>query len=126
MGHLWITIALFLFPLIGGLAHAKNTDPFHSLGAYQVGFKDLHGLTPVEGLWGVGFSVVSEMGKQGSRSSVAVFDTELTNVHFDLKSLEKNQKAYYLGRKKWIEKMIAMAEMSKMGQEVGNKVWAVC
>ncbi|MBU6154518.1 MAG: hypothetical protein KGP28_09480 [Bdellovibrionales bacterium] len=105
MGSFGFKIALFISSVIPGVSNAKNTDPFHSLGAYQVGFKDLHGLTPVEGLWGVGFSVVSEIGKQGSRSSVAVFDTELTNVHFDLKALEKNQKTYYLGRKKWIEKI---------------------
>jgi hypothetical protein len=83
----------------GIVAHAAT----HSLGKYKVEFTDEQGFTPVEGLWGVGFSLVSKLDEHsGLRTSIGVFDMEVNDVHFDYSVLEKNVNDYYEGRKKWL------------------------
>ena len=73
------------------------------MGVYSIEFKDEQSFSPVIGLWGVGFSLLSSLDKKtGLRTSIGVFDMELNKVHFDYDSLEENTKDYYEGRKKWL------------------------
>lgn len=62
-------------------------------------------MTPVEGLWGVGLSLLSEPNRDGYRTSIGVYDTEVENAHFDLDALKKDTADYYQGRKDWLSNL---------------------
>lgn len=89
--------------MISTLFSPSARAALHSLGAYKIGFSDEQGFTPVEGLWGVGFSLLSEPDSStGLRTSLGVFDTELQNFHFNHEELKADTGNYYDGRKKWL------------------------
>jgi len=106
---------------------AGEAPRLHSIGKYQVGFKDQRGFAPIEKLWGVGLSLVGPMdSKTGVRSNIGVYDMELEDVHFEHDTLKKETGTYYQKRKEWLAKQEGAKWKRPLPYEVihndGNRV----
>jgi hypothetical protein len=84
---------------------AKAKPGLHSIGKYKVGFEEQGGFAPIEGLWGVGLSLVGPMDpKTEIRPNIGVYDMELENVRFEHDELKGEVATYYTKRKDWLAK----------------------
>jgi hypothetical protein len=94
---------------------AKEKPKLHSLGKYSVGFDDQQGFVPVEGLWGVGLSLVAPKMDQKAvvRANIGVYDMELQDVHFEHDQLKKDSSLYYVKRKEWVKENLEGAKYTR-------------
>ena len=94
---------------------AKEKPKLHSLGKYSVGFDDQQGFVPVEGLWGVGLSLVAPKMDEKTvvRANIGVYDMELQDVHFEHDQLKKDSSLYYVKRKEWVKENLERAKYTR-------------